>query len=225
MDKVLPDLTDDEILVHNARRAAYLHKASKLKVDDINEQFSQYVETYFKLPSVDTLLKASDEEGIGQEVRINVVNIVKDQFVHVLTREKEAEIKTLTDLAYSVIPETIQAQKWSPDTCKCTLSRILDTSNPDITIQTYFVTKGPEHSTLELAELHDAVHAENQLKNSFQTMIHKEIPNGKDLEYNWSFDIDRKLVVDVTGKDTDISDAIKALGDKPEFIDKVIFRG
>lgn len=122
---------------------------------------------------------------------------------------------------------TIRTTRWKPDTCKCVLEYEWDDTqeDPTFTIKTV-ANKCKDHSGISVDKaLYDTVLAENQMKN----FVHKEIfdntptaveevidVNGDTIKrikpgkaYNWSFDTNRKLVVDLAGFTQDEKDSVE----------------
>jgi len=103
--------------------------------------------------------------------------------------------------------------KWSPDTCGCKLVYETDDEHPELDTKAVETIKAcPFHEGLDIGKHFDTVLEENQRKNRFEGMIHKNVPEvidtkiieGKEVkhmkdmyQYKWSFDADRNLVVDV----------------------------
>jgi hypothetical protein len=136
------------------------------------------------------------------------------------------------------------AGRLSPDTCGCTIDRIIDgaryrlvddknevrevfTHPQEVEVRFGVVRHKCEHHAHlpNRAAHHTAVIEENQRKNTFQGAIHRDVPGGKELEYRWSFDSQRRLVVDVTGHGPVAANAIRGLLGRPEFAGKVDVRG
>jgi hypothetical protein len=111
----------------------------------------------------------------------------------------------------------IQVTRWKPDTCGCVIDYEWDDSLPleEREIQVKSVVKCDEHKSNTKQETFDNVLDENQSKNKTYGKIIEEFPElvvekvteqgdiSKDLKpeisFDWSFDENRNLEVDVKG--------------------------
>lgn len=95
-----------------------------------------------------------------------------------------------------------QVTRWSPDTCGCVLEYEWDDSVSDTdrthTVTTV-VTRCAEHSEmkLQLSDHFDQVMAENTGKNKAFEVVKSKVASLDIADFKYSFDKDRKLVVDV----------------------------
>ena len=122
---------------------------------------------------------------------------------------------------------------WRPDTCSCELEYSWDdTQNEDIRVHTIanILKVCPAHAgEVDKIQHYAKVLGENQRKNIVLGEILKNIPTAtidkvqedgtkvKDLkpglEYKWSFDADRNLVIDLVGFAQAEKNAVKVLAD------------
>lgn len=128
----------------------------------------------------------------------------------------------------------INVTRWSPDTCDCVLEYSWDTEVADD--QRVHTPLPPvkicdDHRANSQSEVHDKVHEENTRKNKVLDEIAKALPsyakvdeNGNsnaDLEkIKWSFDVDRKLKIELVGGKTKDKTDVKAVLDT-KFANKV----
>lgn len=115
----------------------------------------------------------------------------------------------------------IQKTSWRPDTCGCHIIYQWDDSD----IQTVTLDSMPHkcefHENLSDQDAYNAVRTENVTKNQVLGHVlenhpslveddgkgNKELKDG--IEYDWSFDANRKLNVDFKGADKPSAEAIK----------------
>lgn len=129
-----------------------------------------------------------------------------------------------------------QITAWRPDTCECEIQFSWDDSIPsESRVHTLhsLVTKCAFHSALSDQSGYDAVKDENIIKNSvlghvletYPTLVDVAADGSKELkdgiEYEWSFDVNRKLQADFTGVDKATAQAIQASVDLEIGADKV----
>lgn len=220
MDIVLPGLSDDEILVRVAQCAAANLAAAKVEVADWHQQFSVFVDEFMQRPVVAAALANGPPPA---EVREQIGRLLADQFTHVLSLQAAAVIQAHRETAARAVPPGIEVQRWSPDTCDCKLYRLLDVTNRNnVRTQTFSVRKGAEHRRLPIADLHNAVERENKLKNAFEGALDAATVG---YEYKWSFDADRKLVVDISMLPMQTAMQVRTLLGRSEFNGKVILNG
>jgi len=130
--------------------------------------------------------------------------------------------------------------RWSPDTCGCVIEYSWDADLPDESrVHTYSSTikDCPEHSGLGSA-IYNVILDENQRKNK----VHGELlkinaisedkiqDNGSTIRqlkagivYNWNFDIDRNLEVQILGATLSVAEkaALQAICDSTFGVNKV----
>ncbi len=122
----------------------------------------------------------------------------------------------------------IKVTKWRPDTCGCAIEYAWDdTLSAEERILTYSInSKCSYHDTLDDQEAIDQVKKENTSKNKVQGYIlenfadltnevqredgtsYKELKAG--VKYEWSFDKDRELVINLKGADEQKNRDIKS---------------
>jgi hypothetical protein len=122
----------------------------------------------------------------------------------------------------------INVTRWRPDTCGCTLEYSWDSEDdPEARTHTPVRAEPCEAHAAHTKEdvCYEAVLAENQGKNIFIGEIHKEIPAVADpslvADVVWSFDADRKLVIEPVGLSKAELAKLQALQADEKFADKV----
>lgn len=128
----------------------------------------------------------------------------------------------------------INITRWSPDTCGCVLEYEWDTELPED--QRVHTPRPPvkvcdEHKANPKVEVHNKVHEENTRKNIVLDEIVKAIPSHAKLDdkgntvpdldkINWSFDVNRKLKIELKGAKAKDKTDVKVMLDT-KFANKV----
>lgn len=128
----------------------------------------------------------------------------------------------------------INITRWSPDTCDCVLEYEWDTEQPED--QRTHTPRPPvkicdDHRSHPKTEVHGKVHEENTRKNKVLDEIAKALPTHAKVDENgnsnpdldkisWSFDVGRKLKIDLKGAKVKDKTDVKAVLDT-KFLNKV----
>lgn len=109
----------------------------------------------------------------------------------------------------------IKQTVWSPDTCGCKMTYEWDSElSEDERVHTPVGAELCEfHSQHDVTNGYTVVVEENQNKNKVLGEIVKAIPSLKPEDIEWSFDADRKLVIDTSKHNSDTADQIASVID------------
>ena len=222
MNQVLPGLSDDQILAKIAQRAACLHRAAKIDVDDQNAQFTKFVEEYRAKPEVAEIIDDPTTADVRAEMLGRLAGLVQEQFVYAPSREVQESIDEWRNRGYGIIPQNISSDKWGPDTCDCKLHRVSD----GVDQQTYVAAPCEFHAGQSIDQIHDKVHEENRRRMDFLRELQKLDPAfAVENIGGWKYNADRVLVVDATRESPETVTTMRALLLRAEFRSKVIVNG
>jgi hypothetical protein len=225
MDIVLPDFSDDEIVVKVALSATARELAAREEVADAKRELDRFVGDYLKRPAVAAALATANLPM--DNIKAHVAKQITGEFVYTATPESLERRQAFKAIADQAMPPHLLPMKWSPDTCKCELHVIRDLSDPlKGKTQAYAVKRDDVFKELPIPDLFDAVKEENNRKNAFGAQLTALLPPGTEFEYKWSFDDgpagSRKLIVDVKDLPLDSIESARGLVDLKEFKDKVV---
>ena len=182
-------------------RANLLRKADEQRAKEREDALNIVVEEYKQnYPAIAAL---SDDDSFIRES-------LKENFVYTPSEEALARIKAIEDQAYALLPNDIQTEMWSPDTCGCKLHRICKMIGDEYVCQTFDTKLCEAHEGLTHEEIHDVVKIENTSKNLIERELLKDetltdvIPSEESqnllgagklpprkwkdgIKYNWSF--------------------------------------
>lgn len=197
MNKILQD-NEIQILAKVAKRSALLRKAAEEEIWEKNKEFNVYLREQLEANGLN-----ANEILNTPQARDVFVNTLAKSFVYVPTQEAVDRIQGIRDEAYALLPQTIQSEKWKPDTCGCELNAIYTKVNGEADMegrQTFHSVICPDHQELTLEETHDVVHEENKRKN----LVYKHLVE----EYEGVLS-ERKVKEDGTPGALDFKDSVK----------------